>query len=282
MKNFDRQYRLTAGQAGQAGFQIGDGDTPLHIAFSFQQADLQTQNTGKISVWNLSPAHLAELAKDDCIVSLRAGYGIVMPLIFTGVVTYCSTSPDGADSCTQIELVDNRIEIRDSYVSVSYAGSVNSRKILEDAAGQMGVAVTFSYNAAFADLPNGFSFVGPAKELLTKACGCSGLVWSVQNGVLQVKKKGDVMSREVYLLSADTGLLGVPKRVQISGEDGKSAQHGWDVEYLMNAAIRIDDYVRLESKTVSGFFRVYSLETEGDNLEGSWFCTARLLEVKEG
>ena len=28
-----------------------------------------------------------------------------------------------------------------------------------------------------------------------------------------------------------------------------------------------------------GFFRVYSLEIEGDNVEGSWTCTARLLEV---
>ena len=47
----------------------------------------------------------------------------------------------------------------------------------------------------------------------------------------------------------------------------------------MNAAINIDDYVKLESKMVTGFFRVYSLEIEGDNVEGSWACTARLLEV---
>ena len=47
----------------------------------------------------------------------------------------------------------------------------------------------------------------------------------------------------------------------------------------MNAAINIDDYVKLESKMVTGFFRVYSLEIEGDNVEGSWTCTARLLEV---
>lgn len=281
MKNFDRQYRLSAGQAGQKGFEIGaEKPVPLRISFSVEKADVESQNTGKVSIWNLNNQHLAILNKDDCILTLKAGYGETMPLIFTGVVTYATTSLDGADRCTEIELVDNRIEIRDTYVSLSYSGSVNTKKLIQDTADQMGVTVTFSYNATFADLPNGFSYVGLAKNVLTKACNSSGLAWSIQNGVLQVKKPGDVMSKEVYLLSADTGLIGIPKRVLISGDEGTSAaQHGWDVEYLMNAAINVDDYVRLESKIVTGYFRVYSVEIEGDTAGGTWQCTARLLEV---
>lgn len=283
MKNFDRQYRFSAGQAGQAGFEIG-GETPvpLHVSFSFQKTDLQSQNTGKVSVWNLNDEHLAVLNKDDCVVVLKAGYGTVMPLIFTGIVTYATTTLDGADRCTELELVDNRIEIRDTYVTLSYAGLVNTKALIQDVANQMGVVVTFSYNAEFSDLPNGFSFVGPAKDAITKACQSSNLVWSIQNGVLQVKKPGDVISQEVYLLTPETGLVGIPKRVQIASDDGTSAvQHGWDIEYLMNAAINVDDFVRLESKMVTGFFRVYSLDIEGDNVSGVWQCTARLLEVSE-
>ena len=99
--------------------------------------------------------------------------------------------------------------------------------------------------------------------MLTKACETSGLVWSINNGVLQVKKPGDTMSREVYELSAETGLVGTPERVQISEENG-SFSYGWDVEYLMNAAINIDDFVYLNSKYVRGYFRVYSVVVEGD------------------
>ena len=51
-------------------------------------------------------------------------------------------------------------------------------------------------------------------------------------------------------------------------------------EYLMNGAINIDDYVKLESELVKGYFRVYSLEIAGDNVSGDWTCRARLLEVK--
>ena len=40
MKNFDRQYRLSAGQAGAAGFEIGGGSRPLHISFSVEKVSL--------------------------------------------------------------------------------------------------------------------------------------------------------------------------------------------------------------------------------------------------
>lgn len=278
MQNWDRQYRFSAGQAGSTGFEIGQGSRPLHISFSVERADTDSANTAKVSLWNLSPEHLAELNKDDCVVVLKAGYGSVMPLVFTGVVTFASTKLDGSDMLTEIELVDNRIELRDTYVSVGYDGVVNCKAIIQDVANQMGVTVSFSYNAEFKDIPNGFSYVGPADNVLTKACDTSGLVWSVNNGVLQVKKPKDTMSREVYELSAETGLVNTPTRVQISDEsDGY--EYGWDVEFLMNAAITVDDYVYLNSKQVTGYFRVYSITIDGDNYGSSWTCTARLLEV---
>lgn len=282
MANFDRQYKLSAGQGGAEGFEIGGGSPmPLHISFAVQRADLSTQNTAKVSIWNLNATQIAELEKEDCIVTLKAGYGSTTALIFAGVVTYVCTSLDGANLCTELELVDNRIEIRDTFVSLSYADVVSTKTVLEDVAGQMGVTPTFSYNAEFSEFQNGFSFIGAGKEALTKACDSSNLVWSIQNGVLQIKKPSDVMSQEVYVISPDTGLVNIPKKVQIASEDGTSTlQTGVDVEYLMNAAINIDDYVNLESKHMEGYFRVYSLEIEGDNFSGTWHCTARLLEVK--
>ena len=149
--------------------------------------------------------------------------------------------------------MDGLAEIRDTWVSISYAGKVNTKKIIDDVAAQMGVTVTYSYNAEFADIPNGFSFVGQAKFALTKACAVSGLEWSIQNGILQVKKPGDVMSKEVYVLSAETGLLSIPQRVQVSSSDSDGTNEiGWDIEFLMNGAIGIGDYVQVQSKYLEG------------------------------
>lgn len=279
--NFDRQYRVSIGQAGSEGFEIGaEVPSPLHISFSLERADVETQNTGKLSIWNLNPEHLSQLEQKDCLVVVKAGYGNQLGIVFAGVITFFTTSMDGADRLTEIEVVDYRVEVRDTYVSLSYEGVVGVETVMEEIGGQMGVTVSYSYNAEFSKFQNGFSFVGAGKDALSKACDSSGLCWGIHNGVLQIKKTGDVMSNQVYVLSASTGMIGIPKRVLISNNDGSDGSSlGYDVVFLMNASIHVDDYVKVESAYLTGYFRVYSLQIEGDNLSGFWQCTARLLEV---
>lgn len=282
--NFDRQYRFAAGKAGKKGFEVGrksaSQPVPLHIAFSLQKADTETQNTGKVTIWNLNDAHLAALNEKDCVVSLRAGYNTHLSLIFAGIVSYATTAMDGSDRKTEIEVIDSLVEVRDTYVSISYKGKVNWKTILDDVAAQMGVAISYAYNVKFTDVQNGYTYVGKARNILTKGCNCCGLAWSLQNGVLQVKRKNGVMSKEVYLLSAETGLLGIPARVVVSEDEATGTNTlGWDVEYLLNGAINIGDYVKVKSNIVTGYFRVHSIDMQGDNQSGDWICKARLLEV---
>lgn len=280
MTNFDRKYSFVASPPGGAGFEVGQGEPmPLRINFSIEKADTETPNTARISLWNLNPEHIAMLNEKDCMVKLRAGYRLGnVTLVFVGDITYVKTIMDAADRETIIEVADGRVCLRDTYVAKSYAGVINTKTIIEDTAGEMGVAVTFSYNAEFADFPNGFSFIGPARVCLDKACATSNLQWQIYNGVLQIKNSRDTMDREVYVLSPESGLLGIPKRITYS-EDGSGTdeQPGWEVEYLLNGAINISDFVRLESKFVQGFFRVKWIEMNGDNIRGAWKCTARLI-----
>ena len=284
MKNFDRQYRLSAGVPGRPGFEIGAtsglSGRALHISFTIEKTDGEESDIGKVTLWNLSPPQLSTIDQKDCAITLRAGYGSSMPLAFSAAVTYSTTSKDGADTMTEIEVADGRVALRDSYVSVGYAGVIAGKKIIEDAATQMGVAVTFSERAVFANFPNGFSFVGAAKNLLTKVCKSNGLVWSLQNGVLQVRKSNEPITTRAFLISADTGLIGIPKRITLAAENADGAPRiGWEVQTLMNCAISVNDFVHLESGVVSGDLRVYRMSIEGDNLEGDWTCTFQLMEV---
>jgi len=278
--NFDRLYRLIASPPGGMGFEVGHGEPmPLRINFSIEKADTETPNTSRISLWNLNPEHISMLNEKDCMVKLFAGYkqGHV-DLAFIGDITYVKTIMDAADRETIMEVTDGRVALRDTYVTPSYSGVINTRKIIEDTAADMGLPVTFSYNAEFADFPNGYSCVAPARVVLDKACATSGLQWQIYNGVLQVKNGRDTMDRHVYVLSPETGLIGIPKRITYS-EDGAGVgeQPGWEVTYLLNAAIHVSDFIKLESKFVQGFFRVKWIEMNGDNHRGAWMCTARLI-----
>lgn len=289
-ENFIRRYLMKAGKMGHNGFQIGQTSTEnphaLHISFSIEKSTSETANTAKVQIWNLSPANLSILDTKDCVIELQAGYANHIALILAGNVVTSSTEMDGADRMTELEVVDGRVALRDTYVEISRSGRVDSKEVFDEIAGAMGVSVIYSKGCKFKVLPHGFSFVGPAKTALKKLCKTCGLSWSIQNSVLQIRKPNEPITTRAYLLSSDTGLLEVPKRITISAESddsssGKSnSQIGYEVKYFLNGAIGVNDYVRLESDKVRGYFRVYKLTIDGDNLEGDWICTAQLLEVK--
>ena len=289
-ENFIRRYLMKAGKMGHNGFQIGQTSTEnphaLHISFSIEKSTSETANTAKVQIWNLSPANLSILDTKDCVIELQAGYANHIALILAGNVVTSSTEMDGADRMTELEVVDGRVALRDTYVEISRSGRVDSKEVFDEIAGAMGVSVIYSKGCKFKVLPHGFSFVGPAKTALKKLCKTCGLSWSIQNSVLQIRKPNEPITTRAYLLSSDTGLLEGPKRITISSESddsssGKSnSQIGYEVKYFLNGAIGVNDYVRLESDKVRGYFRVYKLTIDGDNLEGDWICTAQLLEVK--
>lgn len=247
-ENFIRRYLMKAGKMGHNGFQIGQTSTEnphaLHISFSVEKSTSETANTAKVQIWNLSPANLNILDTKDCAIELQAGYANHIALILAGNVVTSSTEMDGADRMTEIEVVDGRVALRDTYISISRSGKVNSKEVFDQIAGEMGVSVVYSKGCKFKTLPHGFSYVGAAKTALKKLCKTCGLKWSIQNSVLQIRKPNEAITTRAYLLSPDTGLLEVPKRITISSEsddssNGKSnSQIGYEVKYFLNGAKR--------------------------------------------
>ena len=291
MENFNRQYRVRFGANDSSGVEIGapDCDTKrsIHCSFSIELGDKSSPNTGKISLWNLSPESISLLNQPDCVIELRAGYGDDTPIIMGGTVTYIESTKSGADVETKIELEDSFTATRDTSVSLSYSGTVNGKKVITDAATLMGCTVRFSPNAVFKAVKN-FAYVGTGAGLIEKVCDYSNLRWSIQNGIVQICAPGEAITVAAFLLSADTGLIGIPSPVSSSSEtsdsDGSNSTKrktttGWKVTYLLNGHIQIDDLVLLQSNVASGNYRVSKIAISGDNQSGDWICTATLLEV---
>ena len=283
-RNFYRSYILSVGKSGGTGFQIGNiysaGEEALHISFSVEKSDAESPNSAKIQVWNLSDQNLRILDTKDIIVELKAGYGDNLAMILAGNVTYVTTSLDGADRLTEIEVTDGRVELRDANLSISRNGKVNSRDLYSSIAEAMGLSVIFAGELSYATLPNGFSFVGKGKNALQRVAQANGHAWTIQNGVIQITLPGRPANTRGYLLNSDTGLLSIPKRITISQSGGQESLAGWEVEYFLNGAIGVNDVVQLESGTANGYYRVHKVTIDGDNLEGDWICTAQLLEIK--
>ncbi len=280
-KNFIRKYVMKCGRMGSTGFKIGDSEPALHVSFSIEKSNAETANTAKVQIWNLSNANLSILEGKDCIVELKAGYGNSMALILAGNITFAVTTQDGADRMTELEVVDGRVALRDTNVSISFNGAVDCKEVYQRFANQMGISVRFAKDLSFVRLPNGFSFVGKAAAGLKKLANCCGHSWSIQNQVLQITWPGRAISTQGYLLNSDSGLIGSPKRITVStGGDNNDSMTGWEIQYLLNGAIGVNDIVKIESRTANGYYLIHKLTIDGDNLEGDWLCTAQVLEIK--
>lgn len=280
-ENFMRRYTLKAGRKGKKGFEIGNiknaGQEALHISFSIEKSGSTSPNDAKVQIWNLAPKNLSILEEKDCIVELKAGYGNSMSLLLAGNVSSAITTMDNADRLTELQIVDGLVELRDTVISVSINGKVNCKDVYKRVAAKMGVSVLFAKDLSFKMLPNGFSYVGKAKNALRKIAKCCGHKWTIQNQVLQITLPGRPVSTRGYLLTGDTGLIGIPKRISIGS--GKEEKTGWEVEYLLNGAINVNDVVEVRSSITSGYYLVHKVTVDGDNMEGDWICTAQLLKI---
>lgn len=281
-ENFMRRYIMRCGKMGKSGFQIGNihdaRETALHVCFSIEKSNAESPNDAKVQVWNLSDSNLKILDTKDCIVELKAGYGDNLALILVGNITSVITTRENADRMTEMTVVDGRAELRDATISVSLNGKVSAKDVYKRIANAMGMSIVFAKDLSFKTMPNGFSYVGKAKNALQKIAKLCGHKWTIQNQVLQITWPGRAVSTRGYLLSSDTGLIGTPKRVTIGS--GDETQTGWEVEYFLNGAIGVNDVVQLQSSTANGYYLVHKITFDGDNLEGDWICTAQLLEIK--
>ena len=217
----------------------------------------------------------------DCIVELKAGYDNNNALILVGNVTSVVTTPENADRMTEIEVMDGRVELRETAVTISLNGTVNCKDVYNQIASKMGLPIVFAGDLSFKTMPNGFSYTGKAKNALQKIAKYCGHCWTIQNQVIQITWPGRAVNTRGYLLSSETGLISIPKRITIgSNSKNEESQTGWEVEYFLNGAIGVNDIVQLKSSTANGYYRVYKVTLDGDNLEGDWVCTAQLLEIK--
>ena len=298
-----RQYSILFGIPGQIGTEISSigNPRPLHVHFSLEKADTQSSNTGKLQISNLNDEHKALLREDRCVVEIKAGYSDSLGTIFLGGVANPSEVMSRADRTIEVELVDG-LSNYDSIGTMSMNGVVTGDVILSEIKKAMGVeTVIITEKAAgmlqTAKYGNGYCQVGKMKAALQSLMNKAGLTYTLQNGVMQIFYPGEAITTKAYVLSAETGLISVPKKISLTQSssskagagkvsalssataEGGNGTPGYEVEYLINGAIGINDLVQVESRELNGIFRVCKQSYEGDNYSGDWKCTAQIVEV---
>ena len=272
----------------------------LHIGFSIDKDTTKESNKAKLEIYNLSDATRKKIEVPDTEVEIYAGYeragGAI--LAFKGTVTYGFTRDAGTDCITTLDLADGTVALRDSYCSLSYAPGTSAKTIIQRCANEMGVPVVYGDDVGeLESYKNGFSFYGQAKDALTEICNALGLSWSIQNNILNIILAGGTSTNRGLVFSPQSGLVGVPERItQAEYKSNKSnpqktqkekakkeeprKKAGWKINTLLVPSVNPADMVKVESKWITGWFRVEKVSHRGDYNGNNWGTSMELIEVQ--
>lgn len=204
-----RSWSLTLGR-----LRIASTQTPaLDVEFQVEKDTTAKPNKLELKVYNLSEQHREMVGASDA-VELRAGYVDLESTIFSGQARDVWSGRDGADIVTQVEAEDAGTGYRTGSISRAFARGATPILVARACCEAMGVGDGNVSELASADaFAQGYTAQGPAHRVLSDVVRAAGMTWSVQDGVLQLRRGRPVNTRAVLLTPA-SGLVGSPAKEQ--------------------------------------------------------------------
>lgn len=290
-----RQY-LRRAQLVVAAGQQGIDLSALRLKFSTRQCDLQTPNTATIRVYNLADATAQQIQTEFTRVVLQVGYeGGDFGVLFDGTIVQVRRGRESAiDNYVDIIAADGDEALNFAIVSAAIAAGSTFRDRVDALSKAMGVGQSHVADLPAGALPRGRTYYGMARDHMRGAAVSTDTKWSIQNGQLQVIPREGYLPTEAVVLSATTGMIGVPEQTQ----------DGIRVRCLLNPRIKIGARVNIDNKSVQqahlalgvegsamnaflpsitddGFYRVVVAEHEGDTRGGPWYSNLICIAMNE-
>lgn len=253
-------------QTGKVTINADDLDMEFDVEFD---DDTET-NESEITVYNLSDTTIQNIKKGEKLITLTAGYKEDTGIILSGFISQVKTSFDDLDKVTSIKVVDSaggaEREIKDLAFAKGVSASKVLRKLIEMT--KLPLAV-FSIQRDFV-YKDGLTINDGLMETIKKqaqVCGVSAYVNKGQVYVQPLSKGEDVN----FSLTVDTGLISLSEfEEEITAEKFTDAVKGYEITMLLQHRISTGSILNIQSKNVSGRYRV----REGQHTyDGSDFLT---------
>lgn len=269
---YNRAYQLRIGtpdNPGQLKYGTAGLGAPLRVAFEVEKNLKGASNKGKVMVFNLAQRNRAQM-QAGLLVSLSAGYYGALGTLFNGVVATVKVERQGAEMVTTLECGDGESAISQTFLHRSYPAGTPTLAVFQDIAAAMGLVSaanpTGLSQGSIVGLPGdalgrGLVLAQPCHRALDVLCRPRGLEWSVQNGGLQIVPRTRARAASAELVSAQTGLLGVPNKTKLSVVT---------FDCLLNPKLAPGGLVYLRSESFTGTYKIRGGKWEGDSHAEKW------------
>jgi hypothetical protein len=242
----------------------------LRVAFKAGKSLQREPNRAEVTVWNLSETSRRSMQSRGTPVLLQAGYETTQAIVFSGYSRLVEHRLDGADWVTRIEAGDGDVPLTKP-VRESFKGGTTGYQVVDRIASALGIdtgnLAEHAGTLTRAQYTNGYAANGSGAQELGRVLGAAGLTFSIQDGRLRILAPRQSTSEMAYVLSAATGLVGVP-------EHGSEAKPGearrLKVKALLLPQVLPGRRIQLDARAQKGVFRVVALTHVGDTHQGDW------------
>lgn len=231
---------------------------PITVEFEISRQNQSSAQTATFRLYNLSEPTRKALQKDiwryqNRAIQFRAGYrspaGDFMPLCFNGQVSSANSYRENGsvDFVTEIEAFDGGLAMTLGTVAFSQAAGITSGQTLKKLAASMpyltGTAIIGSFPAVS---KRGEVFLGNTWDLIQQKSDGTAVI---DNGQLKALHPWEVMQGEIRVISAETGLLGSPRR----------GDQTLDLETIFEPALTLNQQIEVRSTTTPQYNRLWKV-----------------------
>lgn len=235
---FGRDISCVVAAATGNGLEFKD----FRVVFNVHRGDFQTPNTCDIRIYNLSDQTANLIAqKEYTNISLKAGYVGNTGLIFKGDIKQFRKGRENAlDSYVDITAADGDEAYNFAPISVSLKAGTPASGIASALANAMAAkGVTQGYTPNFPagnGAIRGRVLYGMTRDEIRDFAWANGCSWSIQDGQFVLIPLTSYIPGNVPLISAQSGLVGVPEQTQ----------SGIHLKVLLNPNIRVGQTIKLD------------------------------------
>lgn len=285
--------------------QLAVSDDNLFITFRISKTNTIQPNTATIEIYNLNPDSRAFIENTSVPrwVLVRAGYSdeVGAQDVYKGTILQSMTQKTQQGIITTIEAQDGvyQANIR---TSLGYVKGTPVQTILKDIVTKMGLSISPISTEIPSKIMSSFSTIGKAHDALTRLCSLLGIQWSIQDGQVKFTKIGEGDRGGIHLISADTGMIGSPKKILnavlssefvtagvenskvITSKSGSPTYTvpGWQVESLLLPTVEPKSIVRIDSEGtgIGHIFVAETVEHSGDTASGEFKTTLKVYQKR--
>lgn len=285
----------TALQVGR-NFELTIGDTktedavvitpPMYVSFSVNKssANQKRSNSAEIEVYNLPDDKINVLNQDYPVAILKVAYADnELVTLIQGEVISVSTRKQGADKVTQIQIGSGYVALNHKTIEKVVPAGKTVKEVITTLQKEM-TGVSKGVFSGF-NIQNkvlyGYSISGTARETLDNLCRAYHLDYNIDHDILHVYDAVGTIDENYTLaplISESSGLIDLPYETKVAvGKAKKSVENKGGVSFqcLLNPTLQAGSIIKLESKTISGWYKLSELRHFGSNRSNDWYTDCK-------